>query len=83
MTSQRLPDRKLLDFLAASTGRTIDLLYCSIVHRFGGGQPFFSSGWGDLSVVNFNEDAKAFERWPPPHFDVKVQAARLFVGYIG
>ena len=73
MTSQRYPDRRLLNFVAATTGRAVDLLYCSLVHRLGGGQPFFNSGWGDLGVVNLNEDAKAFERWPPPHFDVSVR----------
>ena len=29
-------------------------------------------GWGDLSVVDFDQDAKHFQSWPPEHFDLQV-----------
>ena len=80
MTVSRFIDRRLLNLVAANTGRFVDLFYCSLVHRLGGSQPFFNQGWGDLGVVNFTEDAKAFEHWPPAHFDLSVRlSAKLVV----
>ena len=29
-------------------------------------------GWGDLTAVDFHQDAELLHSWPPPNFDVKV-----------
>ena len=77
----------LLDFISASAGSTIDSVYANLVLRFGTSPPFFKEGWGDLGVVDFHEDARHFESWPPAHFDVKVSdpgcGDRLLTGCLG
>ncbi|CAL8468337.1 g7877 [Coccomyxa elongata] len=62
----------LVDILSNSTGRTLDTLYATFVHRIGLSQPFFKGGWGDLGVVSFEDAAELLEGWPPEHFDFKV-----------
>ena len=37
--------------------------------------PYFPDGWGDLSVVQFEEDVAAITAWPPP--SLKVGGTRL------
>ena len=36
-------------------------------------RPSSARGWGDLSVVDFNHDAKHFQSWPPEHFELQVR----------
>lgn len=63
-------ERAVLHRLAESTGRAVDLAYASIVHQLGITQRFFQEGgFGDLSLVDFHSDVKAFQAWPPAHFD--------------
>lgn len=59
----------LIDQIALLAGRKLDLVYASLVHQLRLSPGFFRKGWGDLGVVNFEEDAKLFRSWPPPHFD--------------
>ena len=64
----------LIDQIALLAGRKLDLVYASIVHQLRLSPGFFRQGWGDLGVVDFEEDAKLFQSWPPPHFDQQVGA---------
>lgn len=58
---------QLKSLLAACAGKGLDNLYA----RFGGlSGAFFPHGWGDLGVVNFEEDLKLIQTWPPA--DLKV-----------
>lgn len=61
-----------VDQIALLAGRRLDLVYASLVHQLRLSPGFFRQGWGDLGVVNFEEDAKLFREWPPPHFDQQV-----------
>ena len=63
---------QLIDQIALLAGRKLDLVYASLVHQLRLSPGFFKKGWGDLGVVNFEEDAKLFRSWPPPHFDQTV-----------
>eukprot|EP00197_Chlamydomonas_leiostraca_P007037 CAMPEP_0202860166 /NCGR_PEP_ID=MMETSP1391-20130828/1990_1 /ASSEMBLY_ACC=CAM_ASM_000867 /TAXON_ID=1034604 /ORGANISM="Chlamydomonas leiostraca, Strain SAG 11-49" /LENGTH=577 /DNA_ID=CAMNT_0049539305 /DNA_START=86 /DNA_END=1816 /DNA_ORIENTATION=- len=51
-----------LSQLIAATGRPVDNLYSRIGFVTG---DFFPKGWGDLGVVNFEEDLKLIQDWPP------------------
>ncbi len=62
----------LVDQVALLAGRKLDLVYASLVHQLRLSPGFFRQGWGDLGVVDFEEDAKLFQSWPPPHFDQQV-----------
>lgn len=62
----------LIDHIALLAGRKLDLVYASLVHQLRLSPGFFRQGWGDLGVVNFEEDAKLFQSWPPAHFDQQV-----------
>jgi Alpha/beta hydrolase domain containing 18 len=75
-------ERAILHRLAESTGRTIDLAYASIVHQLGINQRFFAEGgFGDLRVVDFHQELKNFQSWPPQHFDdVKIDWRRVREG---
>lgn len=75
-------ERAVLHRLAESTGRAVDTLYASIVHQLGLTQRFFQEGgFGDLRVVDFHEELKVFQSWPPPHFaDVKIDWRRVREG---
>jgi hypothetical protein len=75
-------ERAILHRLAESTGRAVDLAYASIVHQLGITQRFFAEGgFGDLRVVDFHEELKAFQSWPPAHFDdVKMDWRRVREG---
>lgn len=64
----------LIDQIALLAGRKLDLVYASLVHQLRLSPGFFRQGWGDLGVVDFEEDAKLFQSWPPPHFDQQVSA---------
>ena len=60
--------------LANSTGPVVDHLFASLTKRVGLSDPFFREGWGDLSVVDFHQDAAVLlGQWPPPHFRVEVR----------
>ncbi|KAK9791405.1 hypothetical protein WJX73_007571 [Symbiochloris irregularis] len=61
--------QRLRDAFNGTAGGAADIIYSRLVHSLPWIQPFFSKGWGDLNVVDFNEDARAFQHWPPPHFD--------------
>lgn len=63
----------LIDQIALLAGRKLDLVYASIVHQLRLSPGFFRQGWGDLGVVDFEEDAKLFQSWPPPHFDQQLK----------
>lgn len=63
---------QFIDHIAVLAGRKLDLVYASLVHQLRLSPGFFRKGWGDLGVVNFEEDAKLFQSWPPPHFDQQV-----------
>ena len=63
---------QFIDYIALLAGRKLDLVYASLVHQLRLSPGFFRKGWGDLGVVNFEEDAKLFQSWPPPHFDQQV-----------
>jgi len=63
-------EKAILHRLAESTGKAVDYAYANIVHSLGLTPRFFQEGgFGDLDVVNFHEDLKLFEKWPPAHFD--------------
>lgn len=62
-----------VDQIALLAGRRLDLVYASLIHQLRLSPGFFRQGWGDLGVVNFEEDAKLFKEWPPPHFDQQVR----------
>lgn len=47
---------------AAATGRPVDQLYSRIGLITGN---FFPKGWGDLRVVNLEEDLTHMQTWPP------------------
>jgi len=64
----------LIDQIALLAGRKLDLVYASLAHQLRLSPGFFRQGWGDLGVVDFEEDAKLFQSWPPPHFDQQVSA---------
>ena len=68
---------QLIDQIALLAGRKLDLVYASLVHQLRLSPGFFKKGWGDLGVVNFEEDAKLFRTWPPPHFDQTVPKTLL------
>ncbi|GFH16315.1 uncharacterized protein HaLaN_12709 [Haematococcus lacustris] len=53
--------------VAAATGRPVDELYCRLGYLNG---YFFPQGWGDLRVVNLEEDLKLLSTWPPPGIKV-------------
>lgn len=61
-----------IDQIALLAGRRLDIVYASLVHQLRLSPGFFRQGWGDLGVVNFEEDAKLFKEWPPAHFDQQV-----------
>ncbi|KAL4424597.1 hypothetical protein ABPG77_009181 [Micractinium sp. CCAP 211/92] len=50
------------------SGRIVDLAYAAIVHQLGLTQRFFPQGFGRLDLIDFHEDVKQFQSWPPPHF---------------
>ena len=63
--------------------QTLDHIYSRLA-AFNG--PYFPDGWGDLSVVRFDEDVAAITAWPPPGLKVsyhlmQTHAAR-FHGFI-
>jgi hypothetical protein len=63
-------EKLILHRLAESTGRAVDLAYASIIHRLKITPQFFAEGgFGDLRVVDFHQELKTFQSWPPPHFD--------------
>ena len=78
-------ERAILHRLAESTGRAVDIAYASIVHQLGITQRFFAEGgFGDLRVVDFHQELKSFQSWPPPHFDdVKIDWRRVREGSYG
>jgi pimeloyl-ACP methyl ester carboxylesterase len=75
-------EKAILHRLAESTGRAVDIAYASIVHQLGITQQFFAEGgFGDLRVVDFHEELKTFQSWPPEHFDdVKIDWRRVREG---
>ena len=48
--------------LHITAGRQLDYLYANLIHRAGLLQPFFSSGWGDLDVINVTRDSEQLVR---------------------
>ncbi|KAG7672311.1 hypothetical protein Ndes2526B_g06694 [Nannochloris sp. 'desiccata'] len=72
-------ERAILHRLAESTGRAVDLAYASIIHQLGITPRFFAEGgFGDLRIVDFHEELKSFQSWPPEHFDdVKIDWRRV------
>jgi len=48
--------------LAALAGAPLDLAYARLGGTTG---PFFADGWGDLNVVNFEQDLALIRTWPP------------------
>ncbi|KAJ9529309.1 hypothetical protein QJQ45_007990 [Haematococcus lacustris] len=60
-------DRSHVAMVAAATGRPVDELYCRLGYLNG---YFFPQGWGDLRVVNLEEDLKLLSTWPPPGIKV-------------
>ncbi|KAL3158180.1 hypothetical protein ABBQ32_011769 [Trebouxia sp. C0010 RCD-2024] len=67
----------LIDHIALLAGRKLDLVYASLVHQLRLSPGFFRQGWGDLGVVNFEEDAKLFQCWPPAHFDQQLNWTKI------
>ncbi|GAX77241.1 hypothetical protein CEUSTIGMA_g4688.t1 [Chlamydomonas eustigma] len=61
--------------LTSLSAKPLDHLYSRISALNG---PFFPQGWGDLSVVQFEEDAAALTAWPPP--DLKIDWRELKAG---
>lgn len=60
--------------LLSSVGRPLDLLYS----RLGGlNGRFFPTGWGNLSIVNLQEDLEHIKNWPPEGIKVTVFCKRL------
>ncbi len=73
------PDRQVaaaLDHFLNSAGWTVDHLYASFTHRAGLTQPYFRQGWGDLSIINFADDAKLLKDWSPGEFELNVGLER-------
>ncbi|KAK9840251.1 hypothetical protein WJX74_006137 [Apatococcus lobatus] len=73
------PDRQVaaaLEHFLNTAGWTVDHLYASFAHRAGLTQPYFRQGWGDLSIIDFAEDAKLLNNWPPQAFDLKLNWKR-------
>lgn len=56
------------EVLQSALGRPLDLLY-SRIGGFNG--RFFPAGWGNLGIVNLQEDIERIKDWPPE--DIKVQ----------
>ncbi|KAL4421274.1 hypothetical protein ABPG75_010565 [Micractinium tetrahymenae] len=50
------------------SGRIVDLAYAAVVHQLGLTQRFFPQGFGRLDLIDFHQDVKQFQSWPPPHF---------------
>lgn len=64
----------LSSVLLSSVGRPLDLLYS----RLGGiNGRFFPTGWGNLGVVNLQEDIDHIKNWPPQ--DIKVPRLLLHI----
>lgn len=78
-------ERAVLHRLAETTGKAVDLAYAGIVHQLGITKRFFEEGgFGDLRVVDFHNELKAFQSWPPPHFeDAKLDWRRVREGNYG
>lgn len=70
---------RIVDQLLAATGKPLDLAYAFAVHRLGITGPFFHRGWGDLGLINFEEDSKILAQWPPDHFPEQVLSIYLSV----
>ena len=63
--------------LPINAGRQLDYLYANLIHRAGLLQPFFSSGWGDLDVVNFTRDS---EQLLKEHVDSSLTVLKQLLG---
>ena len=58
------------DVLQSALGRPLDLLYS----RLGGfNGRFFPTGWGNLGIVNLQEDVEHIKNWPPKGIKVTKQ----------
>lgn len=66
--TRHLPDladvTKLQQLLLCAAGRPLDHLYSRLGSIHVG--PFFPGGWGDLGVVDFEQDVKAMRATPEP-----------------
>ena len=66
----------LLEALSVAGGRPLDELYSKISSING---HFFPKGWGNLRVVNYEEDLKYILQWPP----VGIKVGQAGVGVRG
>ncbi|KAK9861855.1 hypothetical protein WJX84_002096 [Apatococcus fuscideae] len=77
------PDRQVaavLEHFLNSAGWTVDHLYASFAARAGLTQPYFQKGWGDLSIIDFAEDAKLLSDWPSRGIDLQLDWTRVREG---
>ncbi|KAI7836520.1 hypothetical protein COHA_009621 [Chlorella ohadii] len=58
-------------------GRIVDLAYAAIVHQLGITQRFFPQGFGRLDLIDFHEDVRTFQTWPPAHFSQQLPWRKL------
>ncbi|PRW32523.1 alpha beta- isoform C [Chlorella sorokiniana] len=58
-------------------GRIVDLAYAAIVHQLGITQRFFPQGFGRLDLIDFHEDVRTFQTWPPAHFTQQLPWRKL------
>jgi hypothetical protein len=59
--------------LAALAGAPLDLAYARLGGTTG---PFFADGWGDLGVVNFEQDLALIRTWPPQELKARAPPCR-------
>ena len=58
---------QLSGMLLSLAGRPLDLLYS----RLGGlNGPFFRDGWGNLGIVDLQQDVEIVSQWPPSDLQV-------------
>ncbi|KAI3423963.1 hypothetical protein D9Q98_009797 [Chlorella vulgaris] len=58
-------------------GRLVDLAYAALVHQLGITQRFFPQGFGRLDLIDFHEDVRQFQQWPPAHFPPQLPWKKL------
>ena len=62
--------QKASKLLTSLSGPALDHLYSRLASVNG---PYFPDGWGDLGVVQFEEDVASITAWPPPELNVSGQ----------
>lgn len=60
--------QKASKLLTSLSGPALDHLYSRLASVNG---PYFPDGWGDLGVVQFEEDVASITAWPPPELNVR------------